>query len=395
VPKLRPCLVSVAIAAAAAAGTPAPAVIHCHTKDPTRDKPQSKLWYAHGHWWAYLPAGPTGGRVWRRLAPGRWRGEEHLDAALKSLPGRADVWADGDRAVAALVEGRRLAIAYLRWDPARGRYELAARPRQWREASAVETVTIDRADCGCFWIAYPIGAKNGRSIVARRCGPRLRWPPCQAVVLAEGLGPDEICAVVALPSAIAVMWSDQKRQAVWFRRHPLYAPDLHWAAAEPVARGARTADDHINFCRPHTDNAPQVLAATKTSLDTVGRPIFSLRVLSAQGRWHSVPFGVLTRQRDLTRPIVVWVAGRGVAAYTSRNPPSRGVAYGAKFSVISVQEFSADALHTQGAPRDLIRAARPVNNVTGPKTAPPGRPCVLLASDTAGGVYEGIIDLDR
>jgi hypothetical protein len=404
VPKLRPCLVSVAIAAAAAAaGTPAAAVIHCHTKDPTRDKPQSKLWYAHGRWWAYLPAGATGGRVWRRLAPGRWRGEEHLDAALKSLPGRADVWADGDRAVAALVEGRRLAIAYLKWDPARGRYELAARPRQWREASPVETVTIDRADCGCFWVAYPIGAKKGRSIVARRCGPRLRWPPCQAVVVAEALGPDEICAAVALPSAVAVMWSDQKRQALYFRRHALHAPDLHWAAPETVAQGARTADDHINFCRPPRKKVsgtfsaptPLLLAATKTSLDTVGRPIFSLRVLSAEGRWHSVPFGVLTRQRDLTRPIVVWVAGRPVAVYTARTPPRRGVRYGAEFSVISLQEFSPDGLHTQGAPRDLIRAARPVNNVTGPKTAPQGRPCVVLASDAAGGVYEGIIDLDR
>ncbi len=392
-PKLRHCLVGVAVAAAAAvAAAPTAAVIQCHTKDPTQDKPQSKLWYARGHWWAYLPAGATGGRVWRRLAPGRWRPEEHLDAALKSLPGRADVWADGDRAVAALVEDRRLAVAYLKWDPARRTYELAARPRQWKEASPVETVTIDRADCGCFWVAYPIAAKKGRSIVARRCAASLRWPPSEPVVLAEGLGRDEICAAVALGAAIGVMWSDQKRQALYFRRHPLHAPDLDWAAPEIVAQGTRTADDHINFCRPGARNAPKLLAATKTSLDTNGEPIFSLRVLSAEKRWHSVPFGVLTGKRDLTRPIVLWVAGRPVAVYTARNPPRRGVGYGAKFSVISLQEFTADGLHTQGAPRDIIRAAKPVNNVTGPKTAPQGLPCVVLASDAAGGVYEGVIE---
>ncbi|MGB2822075.1 MAG: hypothetical protein WBF17_13915, partial [Phycisphaerae bacterium] len=280
------------------------------------------------------------------------------------------------------------------------------------EGAPVETVTIDRADCGCFWVAYPIAAKKGRSIAARRCAASLRWPPGEPVVLAEGLGRDEICATIALGPAIAVMWSDQKRQTIYFRRHPLHAADLDWPAAEIVAQGTRTADDHINFCRPPRKKVsgtfsvqqpsglpekrfltPFLLAATKTSIDPNGEPIFSLRVLSAEERWHSVPFGILTKDRDLTRPIVVWVAGRPVAVYTSRNPPGRGVGYGEKFSVISLQEFSGDGLRTEGAPRDIIRAAKPVNNVTGPKTAPQGLPCVVLASDAAGGVYEGVIDL--
>jgi len=387
------CAVLAAAPKAGAAGTKA--VIDCRTADPTQDKPQSKLWYAKGHWWALLPAGPSGGRLWRRMGAGSWRAERHLDAALKSLPGRADVWARGDRAVAALVQGRKLALALLRWSAPRRRYELAGQPRQWQAPSAVETVTVDRAECGCFWVAYPIDGKAGRSIVVRRCGPLLRWPPSEPVVLAEGIGRDEICAAVALGPAIGVMWSDQKRQALYFRRHPLHLADAVWPGTETVAQGSRTADDHINFCRPPGRDAPKLLAATKTSLDTDGKEIFSLRVLSPAGRWHSTPFGILTKQDDLTRPIVVWVGGRPIAAYTRRNPPRRGVGYGAEFSVIAVQAFSPDGLSTRGAPRDLIRGARPVNNVTGPKAAPPGRPCVVLASDGAGGVYEGIIEPGR
>ena len=366
-------------------------VLHCGCGNPTRDKPQSKLWYARGWWWACLP-GADGPRVYRRTAPGQWRAEGHLDDVLKSLPGRGDVWADADRAVVALVQGRRLALVVLRWNAPNGRYELAARPRQWKAATPVETITIDRAACGCFWVAYPLSAGKARSIVIRRGDPLLRWPLAEPVVLAEGLGNDEVCAAVALGQAIGVMWSDQKRQALYFRRHGLHAADAIWPATETVAKGSRTADDHINFCRPRARAAPQLLAATKTSLDTNGKPIFSLRVLTADGRWRSTPFGMLTKDDDLTRPIVVWQGERPVSVYTRRNPPRPGVGYGGSFSVTAMQAFTPDALKTEGRPHDIIRAAKPVNNVTGPKRTPDGLPCVVLASDAAGGVYEGIID---
>ena len=212
------------------------------------------------------------------------------------------------------------------------------------------------------------------------------------VVLATGLGRDDICAVTALDDRIGVIWSDQKRQAVRFRTHDPNAPDSVWAPAVTVAEGNHTADDHVNLCRPRAAGAPRLLAVTKTSLDTVGEPIFSLRVLAAAGGWRSVPFGPLTQREDLTRPIVVWHGGRPIVLYTSRN---RGRGGGVNpFSVISLQAFVPDASGTAGPPRVVIRAADRVNNATGPKTAPDDAACLVLASSAAGGVYEALVELE-
>src|SRR5262249_9782592 len=52
-------------------------------KNPTADKPQSKLWFAHGSWWAWLPD-QQGSGVWRRREDG-WQRQASLDAALAGL----------------------------------------------------------------------------------------------------------------------------------------------------------------------------------------------------------------------------------------------------------------------------------------------------------------------
>ena len=112
------------VSAIAFSASPLQPVIHCHTPDPTRDKPQSKVWYAQGSWWAWLPYGEQGSRVWKRDSGGDWQSQVHLEEALAGLPARADVWAQGPRTVAALLSGKNLAIASLCWDAIRERYEL-------------------------------------------------------------------------------------------------------------------------------------------------------------------------------------------------------------------------------------------------------------------------------
>jgi len=367
-------------------------VVQTGVRDATEDKPQSKVWYAAGRWWAWLPAAEGGGRVWRRIGPGQWQPERHLDYLLGTLPGRADVWTGGGQVVAALMEGRRLAVASLRWHDGCGRYEPDVAPRQWEAASPVETVTLDRDADGTFWVAYPVAAKKGRQVVARRLPRSLRWPPGGPIVLADGIGGDEICGFAAFGRAVGVMWSDQKRQSLFFRRHVLTGPDVAWQPVETVAAGNQTADDHINFCVPPTGQGVKLLAVTKTSLDKVGEPIFSLRVLDTADRWRSVGFGTLTKDRDLTRPIVLWSSDRPVCAYTCRSPyrkPRRGSP--PPYSVIETHAFGPDGFAPAGEPRVLIRAKAEINNVTGPKAHPPGIPAVVLASDADGGVYEGVI----
>src|SRR5947209_2597725 len=57
----------------------------------TGEKPQSKLWFHAGHWWAVLPStavSPTGAWVWRLDADNRWRNVLRLSSNTTT---RADV----------------------------------------------------------------------------------------------------------------------------------------------------------------------------------------------------------------------------------------------------------------------------------------------------------------
>ena len=366
-------------------------VIDCATAYPTRDKPQSKLWYAKDCWWAWLPFGDQGGRLWRRGPGGAWSPQTRLDSSLKALPGRADIWASGrgDTVAAALVEDKLLAVACLLWNPGIESYELSGAPIRWRALSEVETITIDRQGDGAFWTAYPEDVPEGRRIVARKIDP----PAAQSglgepVILAEGLYEDEICAVCVLgDGSVGVMWSDQHAEMLFFRTHSPKADPASWSAADTVAAGDKTADDHLNFCRPPASSGPVLLAATKTSLDSVGLPLLSLRVLETGGRWHSVPFALLSPDSHPSRPIVIWSSGRPVCLYTVYGP---GKSF-ERLNSITLQAFFGEGLKTSGPHRVVIPAVKGLNDLTGPKQAPSGASCLILASDREGKVYEAFI----
>ncbi|MFC1613847.1 hypothetical protein ACFL5K_00950 [Gemmatimonadota bacterium] len=373
------------------AQTPEP-VIDCGTAYPTRDKPQSKIWYAHDSWWAWLPNGGAGGRLWRRGAEGVWNPQAHLDSSLIKLPGRADVRAsaNGDTVAAVLVEDSLLAVARLDWNPKPGRYEPVGEPVRWKASSEVETVTIDRRGDGAFWVAYPEDVEEGRRIVARKIELSAgKSGQGEAVILAEGLYKDEICAVVALEKgSTGVIWSDQHSEAVLFRTHCSQAPDSTWQAADTVAVGEKTADDHLNFCRPPAGAGPALLVATKTSLDSVGLPLLCLRVLDRQGLWHSVPFAPLQPAGHPSRPVALWRDSGPVCLYTVYGPQHR--LYG--MNSVMLQAFSDNGLRAVGPPREVIPPVKELNDVTGPKAAPYKAACLILASDQSGKVYEAFVD---
>ena len=105
-------LFSLAASDALSAATDQP-VIRTGVEYPTSDKPQSKLWYAKGNWWCWLPDARGGSRIWRRDENGAWSAAEHLDGLLSSLPGHADVWADDSLVVAVTAGHSQLAFAAL------------------------------------------------------------------------------------------------------------------------------------------------------------------------------------------------------------------------------------------------------------------------------------------
>ncbi len=359
------CTCTMVIGLAGAADAP---VLRVDVPFPTRDKPQSKIWHAHNHWWAWLPA-KAGSSVWRRTEAG-WKRETHLDSTLQGLPGQADVWSDDSGVRAVLVGEKELAVLGLRWE--NGRYVAAGPPVRWPQA--VETATIARDREGLWWIAHD----DGKNIVARGSkDPEGRlWN--DAIVLNEKeMDDDDICAIVALPGGPGVIWSDQKNDGVYFRR--IGGP------VETVQEGGLNADDHINAAISADGT---LYVAMKNSVDRVGEPQLVLRVRDSQGWWTSVPFANRTPKATPSRPIAV-IGGapeRLFLLYTAYEPgPAAQRRDGITLIVSPLPRWRADL------PASIVTRGEGVrlNDVTGPKSRfPEGVPWIVLSSDQHGNVYE-------
>ncbi len=357
-------------------------VIRVSVADPTQDKPQSKLWFARGSWWAWLPD-RDGSGIWRRTGSG-WQRETSLDETLRGLPGRADVWVEGDAVRAVLVEPKRLAVVGLRFDAKAGRYRPAGDVVMFRmpesgSGTALETATIARDGRGRWWTAF--GWRRQMWVRASRDREGTAWTEPVAVSQTPA-SDDDICAIVALPGGVGVIWSDQSADAVYFRWHSDDATPETWAETEVVDRGSRTADDHLNTA---VGRDGTLYVATKNSVDRAGRPQLVLRIRNPRGRWENRRYALRTELAEPSRPIVV-LGGepeRLLLLHTiyrreQGKPPESWIGWQS-----SLEEVA----------RPLIAAGTRINNVTACKgRLPAGYPWIVLASDHEGNVYEGRID---
>lgn len=344
---------------------------------PTKDKPQSKLWFAQGTWWAWLPV-KDGSSVWRRTPLG-WQRQTHLDDALRAHPGQADVWADAHLVRAVLVGERGLASVALRWDERSGRYAIDAEPTRLDAPSApVETATIARDSRGRFWIAY---TAQRRVWVHSMTGGSWGRP---VSVSPEEADNDDICAVTELPDGVGVLWSDQRHDAVYFRRHPGGGDAGSWDGVEVVAQGGRTADDHINTALGADGTLYVVM---KNSVDQVGRPQLVLRVRSPQGRWSSHEYATKTERGEPSRPIVL--AGGTPERLTLIHTVYGRRPDGSRHDVITAQSTTTPRLRLDTAARTIVEIDGQVNDATGPKSRlPASAEWIVLCSDKDGRVYE-------
>jgi hypothetical protein len=338
---------------------------------PTKDKPQSKLWFDHRTWWAWLPTS-DGSSIWRRTSEG-WQRQVHLDSALRGLPGQADVWAANGEVRAVLAGNGELATAALRWS--NGRYMLDGPPTRWKFSDPPpETATITRARDGRWWIAYD----HGPRIFARASldPTGTRWDePIQ--INERDTAPDDICAIVTLPEGPGVIWSDQASDAVYFR--------LIGREIETVAQGGLTADDHINAAVTPDGT---LYAAMKNSVDEAGQPQLVLRIRNRHGWWTSLSYAPRTADGEPSRPIVLTTGEPArvflVHTFYERKPAAERRDYIAAFAGNPARlllDFPFQA---------IARVAdRRLNDATGPKAAlPPDAPWIVLSSSQDGAVYE-------
>jgi trimeric autotransporter adhesin len=332
---------------------------------PTGSKPESKLWWNDGFWWASMwdPASAdfhifkldTGTQTW-----------SDTGVALDDRSGtRADTLWDA--------AAGKLYVASHRWSesPASGyparlyRYSYNASTDTYTRDSGfpvtinnfrTETLVIDKDSTGQLWATWVQGGKVW--VNASACSPACNdasWDTAFSINPAN-VNSDDISSLIAFGgNKLGVMWSNQTTSTDYFAVHSDSAADNVWTI-ESALQGSGLADDHINL---KTDSSGRVFAAVKTSKSGSADPLTMLLVRSTGGSWSSHVFGL--KRDHHTRPIVLLDEANGLVRMFATAPESGGTIY-QKTSPLDSISFAG------GLGTPIVKDAdNQVNNVTSTK----------------------------
>ncbi len=367
-------------------------VLTVNAEYPTESNTQSKLWYFDGNWWAMLPDG-EGNSVWARRE-GQWRRERSLDAtALASLSGTADVWSEGELVVALIAGSNSLSLVRLAFDHDTESYRLLAAPLTWeltgsaQSPQAMKSAMITRDELGFFWIAYDF---DNRIFVRRSLDPSAtNWQ--DAMDISAEIYHDDIALAFPTKGGVGVVWGDQGREALYYREHRADRPFGQWQSTQVLAQGNRTADNQFNVAVALDGS---IFLASKTSLDTVGEPLLSLRV-KRDGRWQSVPYRLRTAVEMPNRAIAI-LAGSPSCLYLvhgifPQDHKGRDYSKSDYVAYYTVDPLTLDIPQTD----TTLISPRTGFNIRAPSSArqsiDSGVELLVLASDKHGNVYEGVL----
>jgi hypothetical protein len=270
----------------------------------TADKPQSKLWYHGGSWWALM-----NGQVDRDVHIHRLAADHtwvQTGSEVDSKRSYGDVLVDGNTLY---VLSRRPGAGGTRlirftYDPVSGSYLKSPGYPVLVITAVTETVTIAKDSTGVLWASYT--AKNSVGVpkvwITHSTGSNDNtWvPPFELPAADTVVSADDIAAVVALDGKIGVMWSNQVSDTFRFVTHVDGAPPTQWGPTETALAGKNMADDHINLKK--ADDG-RLFAAVKTSTGRAHLPRIMLLVRGTNGTWSSHVHS--TRGDAMTRPMVL------------------------------------------------------------------------------------------
>jgi hypothetical protein len=276
---------------------------------PSGSKPESKLWFNDGRWWAVM---------WDTASPSFRIFRADAGATTWVNTGTA-VDSRGSARSDALWDGTHLYIAS-HSVASDSSHNVAARPAKLYRYSysggtmtytldsgfpvniidvSTETFVIDKDSTGKLWATWTQGR---RPYVAHTTVDDKTWtagfiPPVTGITLNS----DDISSVVAFGgNKIGLMWSNQSDSHMYFATHTDGAADGTWTASEAATTGSGSADDHINL---KTDSAGRIYAAVKTSFTSSSQTLIQLLVRGSGGGWSAYRFGTVSDSH--TRPIVL------------------------------------------------------------------------------------------
>ena len=362
----------------------------------TGEKPESKLWWNDGSWWASMFDASSQTYHISRLnrSTQTWVDTGTLiDNRPKS---RSDVLWDGSRLYVAshvfasssgtAASGNPARLYRFSYNATTKTYSLdAGFPVQISNYST-EALTIDKDSAGVLWATWTQGSKV---YINSTTGGDAVWgtPLVLPVTGASGLNADDISAVAAFRGTrIGVMWSNQVDSAVYFAVHADGAARDVWTVRS-AALSPRIADDHINVKELQGDPSGRIFAVIKTNLDGTGSPPSDPQILvlardPATGDWSSSVFGRISDCH--TRPLLM-LDSEHQLVHVFATAPNSGCAFsGAAGTIFQKSSAMANLSFPSGRGTPVMRdAASPnLNNVTSSKQSVTGATgLVLLASN--------------
>jgi PKD repeat protein len=362
----------------------------------TGEKPESKLWWNDGSWWASMFDATSQTYHISRLnrSTQTWVDTgTRIDNRPKS---RSDVLWDGSHLYVAshvfasssgtAAPGNPARLYRFSYNATTKTYSLdAGFPTQISNYST-EALTIDKDSAGVLWATWTQGSKV---YVNSTTGGDAVWgtPFVLPATGASGLNADDISAVTAFRGTrIGVMWSNQVNSAVYFAIHTDGAARDVWTVRSAVLSPG-IADDHINVKELQGDPSGRIFAVIKTSLDGTGSPPSDPQILvlardPVTGDWSSAVFG---RNSDChTRPVLMLDSEHQMVHVFATAPDSGCAFSGAAGTIFQKSSTMANLSFPAGRGTPVMRdpASPNLNNVTSSKQSVTGATgLVLLASN--------------
>jgi PKD repeat protein len=281
----------------------------------TGTKPESKLWYAHGSWWAIMAEPSKQNSIWRLDRGTETWADTGTIVESRTTATRADALSepDGSLTIAShtFFDSRHddnpkpvgsSTGGYLRRYTFNGSAYVQSGSPILIEPYTTETLVIDRDSTGALWATWTYDFQAWFSHTTP--GNDGAWSPPQPVPGVGTLDSDDISSLVHFGpnggNQIGIMVSDQTDFTEHFAVHQDGTSDLLWDS-KVVPTGA-LSDDHINL-KASADG--RVFAALKTSesYPDTDRPLILLAVRSAAGVWSTDVFGTVADAH--TRAIVL------------------------------------------------------------------------------------------
>ncbi len=260
----------------------------------TADKPQSKVWYNDGSWWALMiPAGGSTVNI-HKLVNHTWTNTGTVVDSRSTSTGDA-LWSGSKLYVISRTAGTSGAIRAYRFSYSGGTYQLDF--TKSFTGGGTESATIDKGSDGRLWVTFTRGSVV---YVMHSDVAQTTWTaPFRISGADTSVSADDISAVIAFEDKIGVLWSDQASNAMRFAYHVDGATDTSWTL-ETVLSGTGIADDHINIKSLVGDSAGRIYAAVKTSNTVASDPIIYVVTRGANGVWTAQ--STATVADKLTRP---------------------------------------------------------------------------------------------